>query len=211
MRVLIACEFSGTVRDAFTALGHDAVSCDLLPSETPGKHHQTDVRNILGDGWDLMIAHPDCTYLRRAGQRWLNAPDDFRPGKLKGAPRWEATHAAWRFFVELLNAPIARVAIENPRPGSHVTPRIGKPDQVVQPWMFGETQLKGTGLWLKNLPPLVETDNVKAETMALPVKERSLVHYASPGPDRWKVRARTFPGIAVAMATQWGQLAPLDH
>lgn len=203
MRVLVACEFSGAVRDAFLALGHDAVSCDLLPTEAPGPHHQGDVREILDDGWDLMVAHPDCRYLCRSGQLWLNKPDDDRPGKLKGAPRWAASLEAARFFRELQAAPVPLIALENPRPGSHVSGLIGWPDQLVQPYEHGHLETKETGLWLKGLPPLMPTLDVKAATMALPKRERSRVHYASPGPDRWKVRARTFPGIAAAMAAQW--------
>lgn len=198
MRVLVACEYSGAVRDAFLAAGHDALSCDLLPTEKPGPHYQGDVRDLLGDGWDLMVAHPECTYLCRAGQRWLNAPDDDRPGKLKGAPRWAAVLEAVRFFTELRNAPIPRMALENPRPGSHAAAMIGKPDQVIQPWQYGHGEVKATGLWLTNLPPLEPTDVVEGR--------EALVHRMPPGPNRWKDRSRTYPGIAAAMAQQWGRL-----
>jgi hypothetical protein len=196
MRVLVACEFSGTVRDAFTAQGHYAVSCDLLPTERPGPHHVGDVRYLLTGPWDLLIAHPPCTYLCRAGQRWLNAPDDDRPGKLKGRPRQLATDEAVRFFRELLDANIPRIAIENPRPGSHVAGLIGKPDQVIQPWEFGHGETKATGLWLKNLPKLEPTNVVDGR--------EARVHRMPPGPDRWRERSRTFEGIAAAMADQWG-------
>ncbi len=214
MRVLVACEYSGAVRDAFTRAGHDAWSCDLLPSDAPGKHYQGDVRDILPGGdlngmfpkWDLMIAHPPCTYLCRAGQRWLNAPDDSRPGKLKGAPRWEAVEEAVELFQLLQEADIPRIAVENPRPGSHVADRIGKPDQVVQPWMFGHTENKATGLWLKNLPQLEPTDDVRKLMADMPKSETDKVHRASPGPDRWKIRSTTFTGLAAAMAAQWGVL-----
>jgi hypothetical protein len=206
MRVLVACEYSGRVRDAFIREGHDALSCDLLDTEQPGPHHKGDVREILGDGWDLMIGHPDCTYLCRAGQRWLNDEDDDRPGRLKGKPRWDAMQSAVDFFLELREAPIERIALENPRPNNHVTPAIGKPDQVIHPWQFGEMQTKATGLWLKNLPPLTPTEDVKAQMLALPKAERNRVHYMSPGPLRWKERSRTFEGIADAMAKQWGVL-----
>lgn len=182
MRVLVGCEYSGTVRDAFRAEGHDAMSCDLLPTDVPGPHYQGDVRDVLDDGWDLAIMHPECTYLCRAGQRWLHAPDDDRPGKLKGKPRQHATDKAVEFFKLLQSVDIPRLAIENPRPGSHVAHLIGNPSQVVQPYEFGHL-----------------------ETMALPPKERSRIHYASPGPDRWKLRSTTYTGIAKAMATQWGQ------
>lgn len=172
------------------------MSCDLLPTDVPGPHYQGDVRDILGDGWDLMVAHPDCTYLCRAGQRWLNAPTDARPGKLKGLPRWAATWSAVQFFLELRDAPIERIAIENPRPGSHVAPDIGKPDQVIQPWQFGHGETKATGLWLRNLPPLLPTDIVEGR--------ENRVHRMPPSPDRWKLRSTTFAGIAAAMAQQWG-------
>lgn len=203
MRVLVACEYSGVVRDAFRAAGAFAMSCDLLPTERPGGlHYVGDVRDIL-DGsdagpWDLMIAHPPCTYLCRAGQRWLNAPDDDRPGKLKGEPRWAATREAVAFFRELLAAPIDRIAVENPRPGSHVRDEIGAPDQVIQPWQFGHGETKATGLWLKNLPPLEPTAVVDGR--------ENRVHRMPPGPDRWKERSRTFAGIASAMAEQWSRL-----
>ena len=190
MRVLVACEFSGMVRDAFTALGHDAWSCDLLPSETPGNHHQGDVLDFLRepsacwDGrWDLMIAHPPCTHLAVSGARWF-------AGKQKEQAE------ALDFVRALLNAPIPRIALENPI--SIISSRIRKPDQIVQPWMFGHGETKATCLWLKNLPPLVPTDVVAGR--------EPRVHHASPGPDRWKERSRTLPGIAAAMAEQWGML-----
>lgn len=204
MRVLIGCEYSGTVRDAFLELGHDAMSCDLLPTESPGPHYQGDVRDLLGEQWDLAIFHPDCTYLCRAGQRWLNSDDDDRPGKLKGRPRWHATALAVGFFAELQAVSIPRVAIENPRPGSHVSSFIGKPDQVVHPWMFGHTENKATGLWLKGLPPLVATDDARRLMKDLPKSETDRIHRASPGKDRWKIRSLTYAGIARAMAEQWG-------
>lgn len=196
MRVLVACEYSGAVRDAFIRRGHDAVSCDLLPTDVPGPHVQGDVLSLLDDGWDLMVAHPPCTYLCRAGQRWLHAPDDDRPGKLKGAPRHAATEEAVAFFLALWEAPIPRIAVENPRPGSHVRDRIGAPTQVVQPWEFGHGETKATGLWLKNLPPLVATDVVEGR--------ENRVHKMAPSPDRWKLRSTTYAGIAQAMADQWG-------
>ena len=210
MRVLVACEYSGTVRDAFRARGHDAMSCDLLATDVPGPHYVGDVRDVLDDGWDLMVAHPPCTYFTRAGQRWLHAPDDDRPGKLKGQPRWDAVTESLMFFQSLQLTDIPRVAIENPRPGSHVADVLGRPDQLVQPYMFGHRETKETGLWLRNLPPLVPTvPDVAAEraaTMALPARERAKVHHASPGPDRWKLRSVTYAGIAAAMAEQWGML-----
>ncbi len=187
MRVLVACEFSGIVRNAFAALGHDAWSCDLLPSERPGKHIQCDVRDVFyGDRpwkFELMIAHPPCTYLASSGARWWNDPG-----------RAEAREAALDFVRLLLDAPIDRIALENP-PGA-IGSRIRKADQYIQPWQFGHGEVKSTGLWLKNLPKLIPTDVVAGRDPK--------VHHAAPGPDRWKNRSRTLPGIASAMAQQWG-------
>lgn len=198
-RVLVACEYSGVVRDAFIAQGHEAVSCDLEGTERPwGPHHRGDVLEIVGSGWDLMIAHPPCTYLCRAGQRWLNAPDDDRPGKLKGGPRARATEDACRFFLTLLRCDVPRIAVENPRPGSHVADIIGRPDQSIQPWQYGHGEVKETGLWLKNLPPLVATEVVEGR--------EARVHRMPPGPDRQRERSRTLEGVARAMAEQWGSL-----
>ena len=183
MRVLVACEFSGIVRDAFAACGHDAWSCDLLPTERPGNHLQRDVREILKNGegrWDLMIAHPPCTHLAVSGARWF-------PSK-----RREQAEAL-DFVCTLLDAPIERIALENPI--SVISTFVRKPDQIIQPWMFGHGETKATCLWLKNLPKLMPTRIVKGRTPR--------VHYASPGRDRWKERSRTLPGIAEAMASQW--------
>jgi hypothetical protein len=185
VRVLVACEFSGIVRDAFTAKGHDAVSVDLLPSERPGPHWQGSVFEVIMAGWDLMIAHPPCTYLAVSGARWFKDRQS------------EQQHALW-FVESLMLADIPRIAIENPV--SVISSRIRKPDQIVQPWMFGHGETKATCLWLKNLPKLVPTDIVDGR--------QPRVHHASPGPDRWKERSRTLPGLAAAMADQWGQ--PLD-
>lgn len=190
MRVLVACEYSGRVRDAFAKRGHTAVSCDLLPSDSPhGWHVQGDVLALLDKGWDLMIAHPPCTHLTRAGSRWW--PD-----------RKAEQEEALEFVRALLNAPIPRIALENP-PGAIGT-RIRKADQYIQPWEHGHPETKQTGLWLKGLPKLRPTNNVRAHMLTLPMKERSRVHYAAPGPDRWKVRSTTLQGIADAMAAQWG-------
>jgi hypothetical protein len=177
----VACEFSGVVRDAFAALGHDAWSCDLLPSETKGNHYQGDVREILGWRWDLMIAHPPCTHLAVSGARWF-----------RGKEREQAE--ALDFVRELMAAPIPRIAIENPV--SVISSRIRKPDQIVQPWMFGEGEIKATCWWLKNLPKLTPTNIVEGR--------RARVWLASPSPDRWKERSRFLPGMAAAMAEQWG-------
>ena len=206
MRVLVACEFSGTVRDAFLAAGHDAVSCDLLPTEAPGPHYQGDVRDVLGRDWDLMVAHPPCTYLTNSanGSLYKTTPSK-RSGVLVGPARWAALIESALFFRSLLDAPIPRVAIENPTMVSHAREIVGRrADQVIQPWMFGHPETKATGLWLKGLPPLIATEDVRAVMAALPTKERSRVHYASPGPDRWKVRSITYVGVALAMAEQWG-------
>jgi len=184
MRVLVACEFSGRVRDAFIAAGHDAVSCDLLPSETPGPHVVGDVRTFLADTasfWDLLIAHPPCTFLAVSGARWF-------------AGRLPQQAEALAFVRLLLDAPVPRIALENPV--SVISSRIRKPDQIIQPWWFGDGETKKTCLWLKGLPKLVPTNIVAGR--------EPRVHYASPGPDRWKERSRTLPGIAAAMASQWG-------
>lgn len=180
MRVLIACEFSGIVRNAFIARGHDAVSCDLLPTEKPGPHIQGDVLEVLNRGWDLMIAHPPCTYLARSGARWW-------PNKLTEQAE------AIEFVRQLLNAPIPLIAIENPI--GILSTRIRKPDQIIQPWMFGHGETKATCLWLKGLPLLTPTNIVAGRA--------TRIHYEQPGPNRWKNRSRTLPGIAMAMALQW--------
>jgi len=197
MRVLVACEYSGTVRDAFASLGHHAMSCDLLPTESPGLHHQGDVLEIIDDGWDLMIAHPPCTYLTNSGVSWL----------YKKPERWTQLDDGAAFFKMLLDAPIERKCIENPIMHKYAIERIGtKQSQVVQPWMFGHMEQKGTGLWLHNLPLLKETNNVKNEMMLLPKNQRQRLHYLPPSKDRWKIRSTTYQGIADAMASQWGNL-----
>lgn len=180
MKILIACEFSGRVREAFTKRGHDVTSCDFLPSEIPGKHYQGDVRDILGQGWDMMIAHPPCTHLAVSGARWF---------KDKGKEQYEAL-----LFVKLLaNYAIDKICIENPI--SILSTNWRKPDQIIQPWQFGHGETKATCLWLKNLPKLIPTKIVEGR--------KPVVHHMSPGPDRWKERSRTYEGIAEAMAQQW--------
>jgi hypothetical protein len=185
MRVLVACEFSGIVRDAFRALGHEAWSCDLLPTEIEGPHYQEDVRNHirLPGQWDLLIAHPPCTHLAVSGARWF---------KNKG----DEQEAALDFVRELLEAKISRIALENPI--SVISTRIRKPDQIIQPWQFGHGETKATCLWLKNLPPLKPTNIVAGR--------RPRVHHEPPSENRWKDRSRTLVGIAKAMAAQWGSL-----
>ncbi len=190
MNVLIACEFSGVVRRAFRDLGHSAWSCDLLPAEDDEwAHFQTDIRKQLNMRypaklqWDLLIAHPPCTYLAVSGARWFKA-------KLKEQAE------ALEFVQMLMDAPIPRICIENPV--SVISSRIRKPDQIIQPWMFGHGEVKATCLWLKNLPLLKPTNIVEGRT--------ARVHREPPSPDRWKNRSRTLPGIAAAMAEQWGAL-----
>lgn len=196
MRVLVACEFSGTVRRAFRERGHDAWSCDLLPAEDGGAHYEGDVRTVIRLGWDLLIAHPPCIYLCRAGWHWVNKPDS-AVHPLKGEPRRRATKEAAEFFMSLLNAPIPRICIENPRPIVHAG--LPAATQTIQPWQFGHGETKATCLWLKGLPKLVPTNIVDGR--------ENRVHRMPPGPDRWKERSRTFSGIAEAMAQQWSAVA----
>ena len=223
MKALVACEFSGIVRDAFLRRGYDAMSCDLLPSEAPGPHYQGDVRDILNNGWDLMIAHPPCTHLAASGARWF---------KDKQTEQAEALE----FVRLLLDAPIERIALENPI--GVISTHIRKPDQIIQPWQFGHGETKATCLWLKNLPALTPTDVVTPEWALNPdgTEHRSAkgkrdnpthfltwgprilkgvqreqwerIHRMPPGHDGWKNRSRTYHGIAEAMADQWGQSTP---
>jgi len=183
MKVLVACEYSGTVRDAFIARGHDAISCDLLPSDRPGPHYQGDVFDIIGNGYDLMIAHPPCTHLAVSGARHFAAKRaDGRQQK------------AIDFFMRLAQADIPRIAVENPVCIMSTIWR--KPDQIIQPWQFGHGETKATCLWLKNLPLLVATNIVEGRD--------DRIHKMPPSPDRWKLRSKTYAGIAQAMALQWG-------
>ena len=182
MRVLVACEFSGAMREAFRARGHDAWSCDLLPTEVPGQHIVGDVLEVLGDGWDLMVAHPPCTHLAVSGARWW---------KDKAQEQADALE----FVRALMAAPIDRIALENPI--SKISSAIRKPDQIVQPWQFGHGETKATCLWLKGLPKLQPMDVVEGR--------EPKVHHMAPGPNRWRERSRTYAGIAKAMAQQWGQ------
>jgi hypothetical protein len=182
-RVLIACEYSGTVRDAFLALGHEAMSCDLLPTETPGPHYQGDVRDVLDYPWDLMIAHPPCTDLSVSGAR------HFAAKRMDGRQQASAS-----FFLRLSKADIPHIAIENPV--CIMSSLWRKPDQTIQPWQFGHGETKATCLWLKNLPPLKHTAVVDGREQR--------VHKLPPSPDRWKIRSKTYEGIARAIAEQWG-------
>ena len=191
MRVLIACEYSGAVRDAFIRAGHYAASCDLLPSDSPlGDHYQCDVTAILDHDWDLMIAHPPCTHLSVSGARWF-----------KGKQAKQA--AALDFVRQLLDAPIPRIALENPV--SIISSRIRKPDQIIQPWMFGHEATKTTCLWLKGLPHLTPTNIVGKGARHITKSGKSLPKWYNlpPSADRWKIRSATFQGIADAMAAQW--------
>jgi hypothetical protein len=185
-RVLVACEFSGVVRNAFTARGFDAWSCDTLPTEAPGNHYQCDVREVLDRDWDLMIAHPPCTYIARSGARWLRE----RPGRI------EKQKQALDFVRLLLDAPIPFIALENPI--GAISTHIRKPDQIIHPWQFGHGETKATCLWLKGLPHLAPTNIV-------PGRE-TRIWFMAPSEDRAKERSRTYTGIAEAMANQWGNV-----
>lgn len=198
MKVLVACEFSGTVRDAFIKNGHEAISCDILPTESDGPHYQGDVRDILNDGWDLMIAHPPCTYLTNAGVCHLHSIPS-RNGvitKIHGEVRWKLMEEAAEFFNQLREAPIQKICVENPIPHGYARKIIGKYNQIIQPWMFGHGEIKRTCLWLKNLSKLEPTNIVDGRYPRM--------HLTSPGVERWKIRSKTYEGIAKAMANQWG-------
>jgi len=193
MKVLIACEYSGRVRDAFLAAGHDAMSCDLLPTDSPGPHYQGDVFDIIHDGWDLMVAHPPCTYLSVSGMHWTT----------RGLRDPKLTEDALAFVQRLMDAPIERIAIENPI--SVISSRIRKPDQIIQPWWFGHDASKKTCLWLKNLPLLQPTDMLPGDAKTRRANQTaSGQNKLPPSKDRWKIRSETYAGIANAMAAQWG-------
>ena len=204
MKVLKACEYSGRVRDAFTKKGHDAISCDLLPSETHGNHYQGDVRDLLKNlrGYDLLIAHPPCTRLANSGVRWLHKP----PKGKTVDQMWAELSEGAEFYKALRNADIEKKAIENPIMHKYARELI-EPGyrQVIQPWWFGEKAFKATGLELINLPDLVPTNKLTPpKKNTVEHKEWSAIHRAPPSPDRWKLRSTTFQGIADAMADQWG-------
>jgi len=198
MRVLVACEYSGRVREAFRKLGHDAWSCDLLPSDDNSKFHvQGDVVPLLNQGWDLLIAHPPCTYLCNSGVSWLHRTEG----------RWEKMVEGAEFFNLFWQADIPKICVENPIMHKYAKEIIGaEQTQTVQPWMFGHAESKATCLWLKGLDPLIETNNVKDEWKSLPKKEAQRLHMLPPSKDRWKLRSETYQGIANAMAEQWGKL-----
>ena len=194
LKVLIACEYSGTVREAFRRRGHYALSCDLLPADDNSpNHYRGDVRDVLYDGWDLMIAHPPCTYLAVSGLHWNK--------RIQG--RAEKTEQALDFVRLLLDAPVDRIALENPV--SCISTRIRKPDQIIQPWWFGDDASKKTCLWLKNLSPLIETNRLEGDDRTRRANQTpSGQNKLGPSKDRWKIRSKTYQGIADAMAEQWG-------
>lgn len=195
MRVLIACEYSGTVREAFRKLGHDAWSCDLLPADDGSEFHfQGDVLGILDQGWDLMVAHPPCTYLSNSGVHWLYREKE----------RWKELIAGACFFRKILNANIPKIAVENPIMHKYAKSIIGEDQtQLIQPWMFGDDASKATCLWLKNLSPLQPTNILIKDKYSnqTPSGQNKL----GPSGDRWKIRSKTYQGIADAMASQWGK------
>ena len=197
MRVLVACEYSGTVRDAFIRAGHDAMSCDLLPSDSAGPHYQGDVRDILHNGWDLMIAHPPCQYLSASGMHWTK----------RGLRDPQLTEDALDFVQLLMEAPIPRIAIENPV--GAISSRLRRPDQIIQPWQYGHDASKTTCLWLIGLPKLEPTKLVEPRMVNGRPRwgnQTSGGHNKlGPSADRWKIRSATYAGIAEAMASQWGQ------
>ena len=198
-KILVACEESQAVTKAFRARGFEAFSCDIQPCSGghPDWHIQDNVLNHLDRGWDLMIGHPECTYLANSGVSWLH----------KDPSRWDKLDLGAQFFKTLMESDIPRIALENPIPHKYAVERIGrKYTQIIQPWMFGHAETKATCLWLKNLPKLKETNNVKDYMLTLPRKERLRLHYLPPSKDRAKIRSKTYPGIADAIASQYGDL-----
>jgi hypothetical protein len=213
MRVLIACEYSGTVRDAFIRKGHDAMSCDLLPTDVPGPHYQGDVRDVINNCWDLMIAHPPCTYLTVTANKWIKDQPKRKSGALVGAERRSARDEAILFFMLFVNSDIPKIAIENPI--GCMSSVFRRPEQIIQPFQFGHSERKATCLWLKGLPKLEPTNIVEPISYIAAGKKYSPTHYNSrrslnrldclpPGEERSKLRSKTYQGIAEAMASQWG-------
>lgn len=198
MRVLIGCEYSATVREAFARRGHDAWSCDILPTDVPGNHYQGDIFDILYDGkWDLFIHHSPCTYLTNAGVCHLHTEQG----------RWQKMQDGANFFKRLQSAKVDKVCGENPIMHKYAVEIIGsKGTQIIQPWMFGHLETKATVLHLRGLPKLIPTTNLKAQTYALPARIRQRLHYLPPSPERAKLRSKTYEGIAEAMADQWGNI-----
>lgn len=196
MNVLVACEESGVVREEFKKLGHNAWSCDILPTRIEGNHFQCDVREVLNKDWDLMIAHPPCTRLANSGVVWLERRN-----------LWNEMIEGAKFFKLLLDSDIPLIAVENPIPHKYALEIIGrKYDQIIQPWMFGHMEKKATCLWLKGLPLLKETNNVKEEMLKLPKNIQQRLHYLPPSKNRAQIRSTTYKGIAEAMAIQWSSL-----
>lgn len=196
MKILVACEFSGTVRDAFIKKGHEAMSCDLMEGEGDGPHYQGDIRDVLFEDWDMVIAHPPCTYLANSGVMWLH----------RDPSRWAKLDDAAQFFNMFLDLKVPKLCIENPVMHKYGKERIGyrQQSQVVQPWMFGHMEQKATCLWLRGLPKLEPTDIVKEAMMKLSPADRQRLHWLPPSPTRWKERSKTYQGLADAMADQWG-------
>jgi len=195
MNILIACEYSGIIRDAFIKKGHKAISCDLLPTDSRGPHYHGDVRDILNLNWDMIIAHPECTYLCNSGVRHLHTDQS----------RWTRLDESAKFFKLFLDHPCPKKVIENPIPHKYAVERIGrKYTQIVQPWMHGHMETKATCLWIMGLPKLQESNNVREEMKKLPKREQQRLYYLPPSKDRWKIRSTTFSGLAKAMANQWG-------
>ena len=205
MKVLVACEYSAIVRDAFRARGHDAWSNDIIDCEGDSAYHiKGDALDLLKDGWDLLIAHPPCTYLANSSVRWLY---DKRPSTkdcLRGIDRWKAMYEGSMFFRAFLEAPIGMICVENPVPHKFARGYIGEYTQTIQPYQFGHLESKRTCLWLRGLPQLMRTDDRTEEAMALPYGERCKTHYKGKSKDRGKDRSKFFTGFAEAMATQWG-------
>jgi len=194
----VACEFSGRVRDAFAALGHDAWSADLVPTRAPGQHYQGDARDLLAAGaWDLLIAHPPCTYLAKSGVHWLHSDPT----------RWAKMRAGAEFFRDMLDAPVSAIAVENPIPHRYAMDLIGGPDQIVQPYEFGADTSKRTGLWLRGLPPLLATYDARAVAERNPLRDQTNSYRGSHA-DRGYARSVTCMGLAIAMAEQWGGIRP---
>jgi hypothetical protein len=197
LKILVACEYSGRIRDAFIKRGHDAISCDLLPTDSPGPHYQGDVLDIISDGFDLMVAHPNCQFLAVSGSRYLYNKDGS-----KNENRWKNRELALNFVLTLMNAPIPHIAIENPV--SVISTQIRKPDQIVNPWQFGDSFSKKTCWWLENLPKLVPTNIVDPGEIRVFKSGNRMAKWMNDARGDWKTRSTTFPGMANAIADQWG-------
>ncbi len=209
MRVLLGCEESGIVRDEFAKLGHDAWSCDIIPSRKPGKHYQCDIQEVLGDGWDMGIFFPPCTYMANSGNKHLYIDGKKSNGRYE--PRWNKMEDAANFFKMLWMSDIPLIGMENPIMHPYAKQIIGSEQtQTIQPYMFGHLERKATCLWLRGLPKLQETKNVLQEMLLLPKNKQNKVHYMAPSPTRARDRSVTYLGIAQAMAEQWGTISALN-